>query len=277
MRLRVHGSWLTHHVECAILILSSRTRMVGGMVRRPYGKSRIKIFKASDSAQQRFLSLPETGMGYQIIEARRYGKTYKDRVKDRFVVYNSELIIDLDDQLRHFNKQIITEGYSKMLGKATLLPIEISTISLVARSQVTESRTLTASKKKSKGRHSGGKGAIENPKEKANGKKKFVRLSAYENDRRIDFNNKKLRPGSYTTTDVDYCSCLTYDDDPIDRYALPSDAQIRWAFYVLPKSDDTLQRGIVQAAFGHDGGGLEAYFQDGTSDNTYHDKRPYGK
>lgn len=66
-------------------------------------------------------------------------------------------------------------------------------------------------------------------------------------------------------------------DDPIDRYALPNDEIIKWAFYIQPKKDDILQRGIVQPAFGHDGGGLEVFFEYGTSEKSYFDKRPYGK
>lgn len=48
------------------------------------------------------------------------------------------------------------------------------------------------------------KGAIENPIEKADGVEMFARLSAFENDRRVDKINKCLRPGSYTTTLDDY-------------------------------------------------------------------------
>jgi hypothetical protein len=231
------------------------------------------IFKAYSSDQRQFLSLPETGMGYQVIEAKRYGRTSKER----FVVYNSELVIDLDRKFSEFKRQIITEGYSSILNKSEALPIETTTISLVARSRITEFRILAESKKKDKGRYSGGRGAADNPKEPANGKEIFTRLSAYENDKRIDFENKKLRLGTYTTTHADYFTCVGSNDDPIDRYALPNDEEIKWAFYVQPKTNDVLQRGIVQPAFGHDGGGIEVYFEHGTSNNTYLDKRSYGK
>jgi len=53
--------------------------------------------------------------------------------------------------------------------------------------------------------------------------------------------------------------------------------RIKWAFYILPKKDDSLQRGIVQPAFDHDGGGIEAYFENGTSNQTFLEKRAYGK
>jgi hypothetical protein len=48
------------------------------------------------------------------------------------------------------------------------------------------------------------KGAIDNPVVYANGEEIFVRLSAFDDDKRIDKINKYLRPGSYTTTTEDY-------------------------------------------------------------------------
>jgi hypothetical protein len=58
---------------------------------------------------------------------------------------------------------------------------------------------------------------------------------------------------------------------------LPNEEEIKWAFYIKPKSSDTLQRGIVQPAFDHAGGGIECYFDKGSSKDTYIEKREYGK
>jgi hypothetical protein len=102
-----------------------------------------------------------------------------------------------------------------------------------------------------------------------------VRLSAYENDRRIDHFNKKLLDGTYTTTEDDYLTCKKYGDDPVDRYALPNDEEIKWAFHVKPKNWDKYRPGIVQPANGHIGGGIEALFDNGTSVDTYFKKTPY--
>lgn len=229
------------------------------------------IYKASYSVTSNLLSLPESGMGYQIVDAKREG----GYAKKRFLIYNSELIVDFDNRFTEFKRQIIKEGYRRIINKAEYLSLEISAI--VKRSEVEASWSLSENKKQEKGRHSGGKGAIDKPKECTDGEEIFVRLSSYENDKRIDFSNKKLIPGTYTTTNGDYYACVRLNDDPVDRYSLPSDEEIEWAFYVQPKSYDILQRGIVQSAFDHDGGGLEVYFEKGTSINTYLHKRPYGK
>jgi hypothetical protein len=45
---------------------------------------------------------------------------------------------------------------------------------------------------------------LKTTQKKANEVEIFVRFSAYEDDKRIDFDNKKRKPGSYTTTEQDY-------------------------------------------------------------------------
>jgi hypothetical protein len=119
------------------------------------------------------------------------------------------------------------------------------------------------------------RGAIENPIENADGEEVFVRLSAFENDRRIDKINKCLRPGSYTTTTEDYINCKKKGLDPIEYYALPNNDKIKYAFHIQPKKTDTLQRGIVQPANGKQGGGKEAYFAKGTAPGTFLKQTPY--
>jgi len=49
--------------------------------------------------------------------------------------------------------------------------------------------------------------------------------------------------------------------DPIDRYALPNEIPIEWAFYIQPSINDLLLRGNVKANFGKKGGGREVYFE----------------
>lgn len=231
------------------------------------------IYKAYDSDTEKFLSLPETGMGYQIVEAKQSGVTFKEK----FVVYNGELIVDLDNRFPDFKKQIKLSSFPKVLNEAKPWPYETASISLVSKATLLEKRILSENKEQYKHRHRGGQGAKDNPKESANGSELFVRLSAYKNDHRVDFEKKKLKKGSYTTTDLDYKDCVKYSDDPVDRYALPNDAPIEWAFYIRPKMRDELQRGIVQPAFGHEGGGIEAYFENGTSNDTFLETKPYGK
>jgi len=232
------------------------------------------IYKLYSSDSNTLQSLPETGMGYQVVEAKQYNRTQLRK----FVVYNSELVVDDDMELKSNRSRIVREGFSNILNRSPDLMLETNSIRVLNESAVKQQfKSLSESKRSNKKRHTGGKGATDNPKESANGNEVFVRISAYEDDKRIDTVNKKLKPGSFTTTEQDYKDCVSTNDDPIDRYALPNDESIKWSFYIKPKTSDILQRGIVQPAFDHDGGGIEAYFENGTSNDTYYQKKPYGQ
>ena len=231
------------------------------------------IYKAYSSDTNKLISLPETGMGYQVIDGQLTGSS----TTKRYVVYNADLIVDLDDDFLR-NKQLITvRGYTLISNAVSLLNIKTESIRLITKRSLYESKSLSQTKININNRHSGGKGALDNPKENADGKEFFVRLSAYQNDKRIDFVKNRLIEGSFTTTLHDYLSCVRTNDDPVDRYALPNDETIKWSFYIQPKSNDSLQRGTVQPAFGHEGGGIEAYFENGTSENTYFMTKRYGE
>lgn len=231
------------------------------------------IYKVLEEEQKRLLSIPETGMGYQTIKAKPISELYEKK----YIVYNAELIIPYDKQFEEYKHKLKTVGFQNLIKEAERIELDKSSIVLIDRREITQYVSLTESEITKK-RHLDGKGASENDEELANGKEMFVRLSAYKDDKRIDFVNKKLLPGTYTTTHLDYLDCIDNFDDPIDRYALPNNEPIKWAFFVLPKKlVDTLQRGIVQPAFGHKGGGLEAYFRKGTSENTYKEVKVYGK
>jgi hypothetical protein len=212
-------------------------------------------------------------MGYQLIEAKLLLQSY---VK-KYIVYNSELIIELDEKINENKLYIFEKGYLAVLNESKSLLLDTQSIKLIPKPVVIQIGSLNESIIKNKHRYSGGKGAKENKIEDADGKEIFVRLSISDNDRRIDFIKKRLKDGAFTTTTQDYLDCLRFQDDPSDRYALPSNEKPKWSYYIQPKKGDKLQRGIVQPAFNHIGGGIEAYFQFGTSDSTYLDKRPYGK
>ncbi len=234
------------------------------------------IYKADFEVQERLLQLPESGMGYQLITARYYPPGTVNVVSSNFVAYNSELIIP-HDHIGTEKQKIQTYGYSEVLKSARSLDIFSSTINLISKNRFYTPKSLENRLITNMRRHQNSKGAVDNPEEEANGNEIFVRISAYKDDKRIDFVNRRLKDGSYTTTEQDYLICVKTNDDPIDRYALPNDETIKWSFVVKPRYGNTLQRGIVQAAFGHAGGGEEAYFFKGTSNDTYLTNREYGK
>jgi hypothetical protein len=212
-------------------------------------------FKLSKSQEIDLLNQPETGMGYQIVEANKAG-TYN---REKFLILNSEVVIEMNGYEDGNIRKVMNEGILSIKASANL--ISLNSINVLNESQFRNQ--ANDSKNKSE------KGAIDNPVESADGNEMFVRLSAFNNDRRIDKENKCLRPGSFTTTEDDYFVCKYINDDPVERYALPNNDEIKFAFYIQPIKSDTLQRGRVQPANGKRGGGKEAYFEKGTAKGTF--------
>jgi len=212
------------------------------------------IRKLKDRQIQELVNLPESGMGYQFIEA----ETGYFSTRSKYLVLNSELIIEDSGQIINEVKNIFRNDYRSVLFSAN--EIELKNIRLIENLSYTSIKNFSVT---------ANTGAIHQKEEYASGNEIFTRLSAYENDKRIDFINKKLMPGSYTTTFADYDFCKKNNLDPVDRYALPNDEAIKWVFHIQPISTDKLQRGIVEPAYNHKGGGIEAYFKNGTSNKTY--------
>ncbi len=227
------------------------------------------IYRIYDSEAKKLLDKPETGMGYQIIEASQY-KKYQLR---KYVVYNTNLAVELNSDFTSNRERIINKSYSEALEASWFMHLDIDTIKILEGPSTKGFMAFESTKMYNEGTA----GAKDNPKEEANGFDTFVRISAYEDDKRIDFENNRLKDGSYTTTNEDYENCVRNGNDPIDRYALPNNEKIKWSFYIKPKIGDIFQKGIVQPAFSHNGGGIEAYFEKGTSEKTYIEKREYGK
>lgn len=230
------------------------------------------MFSASSELTQSLIKLPESGLGYQFISATNRN----DWQSHRYIVYNAELLLDLDSSLHENFQKLRQHKFKATLANARpidLSPSSLHTISWTDRKLVFIRQELQAS---NKGRHSGKVGAKAAPVKSANGLDKYVRLSAFENDKRIDVVNRCLLPGSFTTTEEDYRTCVRLSDYPNDRYALPNDEKILWAFYIRPTMDDKVQIGVAQPDFGKNGGGIEAYFDKGTKPHTYLDKTEYG-
>lgn len=220
------------------------------------------IRKLKTTQVQDLLRLPESGMGYQLIEAEAgiYG------IRNKYLALNSQMIIDDTSQILNELKSVFKRGYRTMLFSVS--EIELKNIRLVENLSNYRVKTFSLSASKQTG-------AIYQPVKYADGVEKFTRLSAYEDDFRVDTVNKKLLPGSFSTTYEDYQYCKNNKINPVERYALPNDEEIKWAFHIIPLKTDSLQRGIVEPANNQNGGGIEAYFEKGTSNNTFLEKAAY--
>lgn len=200
--------------------------------------------------------LPETGMGYQIVNTNNVNYVDKE-----IVVFNGQLAISINAiQYGNILKAIIGNDFVKAINAAK--EIHLTIFDVIPRLKAIGSFVSENGKKESKS-------ATDNQKENANGDELFVRLSAFKDDIRIDKEKGCLSPGSYTTTAADALRCKLENDDPIERYALPNELLIQWAFYIQPHKKDSLQKGNVAKAFGKRGNGREVYFEKGTSHRTF--------
>lgn len=229
------------------------------------------IYKASNLLKEQLINLPETGMGYQIL---KLSPTPQYRMTE-VTVFNSELLVD-NDHLASSGITNFANDYDELL-KSTELIINLGDLRVESVVRTPSSRNLFKSERSNCGRQTGGKGALENPEKYTDGDEDFVRVSHYRNDNRIDEVNNCLKKGAFTTSLKDYLECVYCPDYPNDRYALPNDDVIRWAFFITPIKFDRLQEGVVQPANNKNGGGYEAYFKDGTSRNTLKRIAKYGK
>lgn len=220
------------------------------------------FYKLYLSTQEELKSLPESGMGYQLIEANFCGE-YTTR---KLIVLNEELIVEDNYMRKDYLRQIFSKGFKRSVQLAEYKSVK--NIRLISK----EERSLNVLKEGS----SKSSGAKDSPLINPDGKTYHVRLSAYDDDKRIDKKNNCLLPGSYTTTKKDYEKCVNEKDDPVERYALPNDEKVEWAFHILPVSKDVYRFGTVQPAFGKRGGGEECFFENGTSFGTFKEQTKYG-
>lgn len=186
------------------------------------------IYKSSDRLVERLLSLPETGMGFQIIQTKTSSGIKK------YAFFNSLFGYDLDDFRPYLSKE------------ARWIDFDIDLSNLI---------------------HNPKLGAVDGKIDSASGSdiQKFIRLSAFENDLRIDRELGRLLPGSFSTDLEDFLTMDINHFHPNQYYSLPNDMSICWMFYFRSISGDSFQKGTVQPAFGKQGGGREYFFENGTS------------
>lgn len=208
------------------------------------------MYRVDEITKTRLLSLPESGVGYQIVMI-----THLNNKKQKYVIINATYAIPY----HKYSKEILSK-LNNIYFNNTLN--DIGEIELVKKTKILKAAGLN---KISKNDSLGAKDA---EIEYTRNDEEFIRFSPFEDDFRIDRNNNKVLPGTFATTLLDGQKCINENIDIIDRYALPSEREIMYAFYINPISNTEIKRGVVQPDYGKKGGGEEVIFPSGTSDNT---------
>ncbi|MGH9338280.1 MAG: hypothetical protein ACRD1R_01485 [Acidobacteriota bacterium] len=208
------------------------------------------MFRLSEEEIRSLVGQPESGMGYQVVDA----VTSDFRTK-RGVVFNAELLA-LDEDRETDRLVLLKKSAAEVLRAADSSAGKFRSLSVVR-----DHRTTVLSMRAAK---AGGASGASTEKTKED--EKFYRFSAFENDRRVRADNS-LSPGTYATTEEDGSKVKT-GKEAVERYALPNDDPASYRFTIEPAQDTTIQKGIVQPANGRKGGGVEVIFTDGTQKDT---------
>lgn len=212
------------------------------------------MIKLTTEIQNKLLSLPESGMGYQIVEA-----TYSNYSRKECIVLNATIAEPTYDRnVRDVLKSVSLEEANRVY-KFASVSTEIIDVKLKVDKGIFKASAVKLSE---------AKGADKAPEELTKKGEQFIRFSPFEDDRRIDKVNKKARPGTYATTKEDAKYCLDAKINPIERYALPSILPIKYTFDINPWERTIIQKGIVEPANDQPGGGEEVLFPKGTDNNT---------
>lgn len=209
------------------------------------------MIKLAASDTNKLKHLPESGMGYQLVEGVEYDNTIK-----RGIAYNAELFFG-ENESRSVLK---TLSYPQVLERATTSAGVFKSLRVLSRSEapITLSEKRTAVSKAAPAKDA----ADEQTKEG----EVFKRFSAFANDNRVQADGS-WSDGTYATTEEDARHVST-GKEAVERYALPNPEPACYRFTGKPKKGTDIKKGIVEPAFGHTGSGVEVIFPNGTNANS---------
>lgn len=226
------------------------------------------MYRLNESLQTQLLGMPESGMGFQLVEMVTDTREYV-----RAIAYNAELVIP--DGREHFALfQELRAGKLSAGGPGRevreivcVLPRNLSMG--WAGLSVRENRAAYGKRP-----YTGP--AKDAPPELTKTGQFFRRFSAFANDRRIT-SDGRLTPGSYATTEEDSRLVRT-GKEAVVRYALPNPDPAVHRFTIHPGTNRAIQYGVVEPANGQPGGGEEVIFVDGTNSGSvvHRDQIPPG-
>lgn len=172
------------------------------------------LWRATIEMMRQLLAAPEHGPGFQFVRYLRLG-AWREAC-----VLNAELI--LEEQTQADQIDLLLHGCDDVLATARMIG-ELEGFQLVNRpggaaSMVAEPAFLPCGRTHACG------AAIDARAHRLERDARFVRLSAFKDDKRVDQKDRRLLPGSFATTLADYRLCAKCPDAPVDRYALPNPA-----------------------------------------------------
>jgi len=209
-----------------------------------------------ESWQEALARHPETGMGYQVVHLPGVHDAQQSAI-----VVNGERALERIPGVR-----AVREDLSRLAdgGLLRALREEVAGVAfrVLSRAEAVEAGILEPT-------DDGPADAA--PVEASDAGERFLRFSAFDNDRRI-LANGAVTPGTYVTTLKDGTANVRNGMDAVRRYALPNPDPAVHRYLLVPPSIVAVRRGTVQPAFGQPGGGAEVIFDKGASAGTMQGK-----
>jgi hypothetical protein len=218
----------------------------------------MKMWNLNDTAVEELLELPETGMGFQLVEASIWGTVTP------LLVLNGQRAIDLsqaglvegdDPAIVLRNGLHIIEA---MKGDVTLTMIAApgprsfkllqGRIGPPTGPGITTGASVAAALPSS---------LIKHDTLKAN--RLFYRYSAFSPDKRVDPKTGNFLPGTYAAPASEVPFVPT-GFIAVGRFALPNTLPASYRYEIEAPTGTSVDFGTVAPAFGQAGGGVEAYF-----------------
>ena len=214
----------------------------------------MKLLNLSESAIEELQALPETGMGFQLVEATLWGNS------SQLLVLNSEVAIDISqldlspsenisdilrnesnilNAMRGEEKTIFSapSAHSFNLISTRISPPSISTYGIpIAATPSSLIKHVTLKRIRV-----------------------FHRFSAFNPDRRVDPKTGDFLPGTYATVDSEV-PFIPSGFSAVGRFALPNNQAASHLYVIEASAGTKVSFGTVAPAFSQAGGGVEAFF-----------------
>lgn len=218
----------------------------------------MQMVNLDETSIRSLMDLPETGMGFQLVEASVWGD-----VKP-FLVFNSERAIDLseiamepgdDPSVVLRNGLKIIELMKDDIVRTMFMAPQPNSFRLLASRVPADRRTavaaiaVKATLPSSLVKHVPGLLAP----------RTFHRFSAFNPDRRVDPSTGSFLPGTYACPESEVPFVPT-GFIAVGRFALPNSLPASHHFAIEAPAGTTVDFGTVAPAFGQAGGGVEAFF-----------------
>lgn len=211
------------------------------------------MYRLSDAQINALVRLPESGMGYQLVDAR-----VNDRQSRRYFVFNCELAVEPEklEEVGYFLPEERLGGVEMARTFESITPVPISAMPPPTGGPGTPAGPLAPSPR------------IVRMTVAFEG---FARVSAFPNDRRVKPDGS-LEINTYATT-IEDLRLVPSGFAAAGRYALPNPAPARYFYVIVPGAGHPIDGGTVRPAYYQAGGGVEVCFVKGAPPGSVF--RPY--